>query len=834
MSWTQLIFVALALRLRSHEGEVQAFIPHMASVARSRELRVRLQVTSTNPPPPDAHLTLGDILPMDMYKESSEGEDTCASLDLLLTGSDLDMDNEGVDTVVCVSMQQLKERWLDFCIENNRPNDADKFDLGIASRLASREDAHVIIENIEADLSAHEVGDEVEDTVYLTEQQLRALWARQVMEPMAKPERNFDVKEALLLLPDDEDALVLAPGGVSTTADTDTMLLWSKMVTETSDDVDDDDEGDGLGNGDGDKDETLYVTSDELLRVWNRRSTGKWGMPAAAFDDKLALLLLDDDADEGVMTTGTTSGNDSAHSDSFLEREASEAEDGFKYVPATECFKNRDVDEDYWEERYPGKAPGQQWMRDNLKLMYRELENMDPVRPAWKKDRHILTPDIDTQTFEGDIMNSNTYMTQRVPANWDDPERSEMSDIYLSTGSMSWEGEELTDFNDKKSVWEVLDLPLHLVKGQSSSGVDGELVAEADKGGSGAVDWTTFDFASIEDSQASAEVQADGTFASSALDGKGADDEDPDAIDIESFFKDVEEDDDEPAEDTARDTDFERDAVELVAGKAYESLKPKVVKWTTPPDWLKNPEFASHVGYDEWSTYGLAQEAGTDPRGLEGGAFEDRDDEWQDDDILTALAMRHVLRVTDEFLEDHMLASARAEEHRYWEREIAVVTTGDESLRDVPIPSYLTPDIDEGVEYSDELIEMKGKMSLHVKMQPPAELYAEDTFTHNDELTALNRVGTVREQYEWQPTTDSSQWFIDEAVVAEIQPLLRLVNHAAELRSTKDNVLVFEYKARLRHIVGIREMMLKTAKECFPKIVDLRLETERTNDKFDV
>jgi hypothetical protein len=33
-----------------------------------------------------------------------------------------------------------------------------------------------------------------------------------------------------------------------------------------------------------------------------------------------------------------------------------------------------------------------------------------------------LTPDIDTQSFMGDMMFSNTYMTQRIPANWDDKE----------------------------------------------------------------------------------------------------------------------------------------------------------------------------------------------------------------------------------------------------------------------------------------------------------------------------------------------------------------------------------------------------------------------------
>ena len=32
-------------------------------------------------------------------------------------------------------------------------------------------------------------------------------------------------------------------------------------------------------------------------------------------------------------------------------------------------------------------------------------------------------------------MQSNSYMTQRIPANWDDPELDEMSEAYISTGT---------------------------------------------------------------------------------------------------------------------------------------------------------------------------------------------------------------------------------------------------------------------------------------------------------------------------------------------------------------------------------------------------------------
>jgi hypothetical protein len=37
----------------------------------------------------------------------------------------------------------------------------------------------------------------------------------------------------------------------------------------------------------------------------------------------------------------------------------------------------------------------------------------------------------------------------------------------------------------------------------------------------------------------------------------------------------------------------------------------------------------------------------------------------------------------------------------------------------------------------------------------------------------------------------------------------------------------------IRTIVGIRSMMIKIAKECYPDIVDVRLETDKTHDTND-
>jgi hypothetical protein len=57
-----------------------------------------------------------------------------------------------------------------------------------------------------------------------------------------------------------------------------------------------------------------------------------------------------------------------------------------------------------------------------LRDIYHELEDITEFRPAWKKKTISLTPDLDTQSFMGDIMHGNSYLTQRIPANWNDPE----------------------------------------------------------------------------------------------------------------------------------------------------------------------------------------------------------------------------------------------------------------------------------------------------------------------------------------------------------------------------------------------------------------------------
>jgi hypothetical protein len=83
------------------------------------------------------------------------------------------------------------------------------------------------------------------------------------------------------------------------------------------------------------------------------------------------------------------------------------------------------------------------------------------------------------------------------------------------------------------------------------------------------------------------------------------------------------------------------------------------------------------------------------------------------------------------YLTDHEGKSAANDNRKFWERKLNKVLGGEEGCEREDIPSFLTPDADRGVVYSDEIIEMKGKLTLHMAQDPPHILYANDTFVHN-------------------------------------------------------------------------------------------------------
>lgn len=98
------------------------------------------------------------------------------------------------------------------------------------------------------------------------------------------------------------------------------------------------------------------------------------------------------------------------------------------------------------------------------------------------------------------------------------------------------------------------------------------------------------------------------------------------------------------------------------------------------------------------------------------------------------------------YLTDHEGKSAANDNRKFWERKLNKVLGGEEGCEREDIPSFLTPDADRGVVYSDEIIEMKGKLTLHMAQDPPHILYANDTFVHNTGA-ATPKLHTYEETY---------------------------------------------------------------------------------------
>jgi hypothetical protein len=762
----------------------------------------------------------------------------------------------------------LMNMWIDICVENSRPEDMNNFSLRTVLPKLLREDTVLELYNGEEDEES-DINDNSNQVNYITEQELRRIWSQASNSAMGKPLSAFSVEEALLLLPDAEadelmfqDGTLESEGGSSAAADA-AALLESEEGAE------------------------LYVTDQELQAVWANRGEVRWGMPNGGgngdFDAKLALLLLDAEDDDDEYTFDQI--------DKLVEGEIGYVEEetgeGLVEVGAGD---DGDGDGDGLQRNdlldTMFRSKGDAMLRDALLRAHAELDTNEYLRPAWKKDRHILTPDIDTQNFIGDIMNSNLYMTTRIPANWNDPELEEMSQTYLDCGTMAWPGEEETDYNVVPPIWQVLNLPcspagiINSAKTMSEENdIDFDaMLAQLDM----VVSRYERRQAGLVESPAETMYRTDsGAYSGSDLFGnndqsqseldqqeQGQGEEEDDALDVDKFFSNLgggtgsDDEDDEADDGPGR---------EITSPLEPTQLDPKLIrkpKFITPPSWADdNPDFADHVDFAVWSNYfhkeeqeaasALTNEDGkskskskseskseseseseirTSTAPLVKEWYEADDSVWVDD-LVVAESVAHLLTATEAYLTDHTEVGVAIDDLKHWRRAMAFKFTGGEDGSNYPeneeIPAHLTPDKEDGIEYGDELIEMKGKVTLAANLPPPAELFAGDSFDHNTDASTINKVGTIREQYDWLPLEREEPFLICDKVLGKIEPVLRYVNHVAVLQSTRDNILVFDYRGQMRHIVGMRATMLQIARECFPEVVDVRLETDRMSDKFD-
>ena len=138
-------------------------------------------------------------MPRDSYKEGPpDGDDMQKFMEPL----------EGKNPIV-MTMEELQAKWIDICIEQSRPQDMDSFSLLNVLPLVVREHEFVVLVNKSAEAIEKTTATDASSIVFITEQELQRLWQKGSLGPMGKPLDAFDCKNALLLINDEEDDILV-------------------------------------------------------------------------------------------------------------------------------------------------------------------------------------------------------------------------------------------------------------------------------------------------------------------------------------------------------------------------------------------------------------------------------------------------------------------------------------------------------------------------------------------------------------------------------------------------------------------------------------------------
>jgi hypothetical protein len=239
----------------------------------------------------------------------------------------------------------------------------------------------------------------------------------------------------------------------------------------------------------------------------------------------------------------------------------------------------------------------------------------------------------------------------------------------------------------------------------------------------------------------------------------------------------------------------------------------------TPPAWLLRPEYKDMVGFDVWSKY--------DRR-----LFYDWQDDMLDEDVYAAASVQFIRAWTDLYLTNHAELIEDLNKYHGLERYLSEKMRNPAAQFPIKqgIPKKYTPDIDRGIEYTDELCEMRHGRQLIRKMTPMEKLFENDTFTFSTDTVSENIIGTIHENYHWKPLQNITREVEPEKATI-LQPLIDYINHMGKLVSTNDDIIIFDYFGPMKILLGVQGSMEYMAKQLYPGTKQLRLETERNCDR---
>ena len=111
--------------------------------------------------------------------------------------------NEESEAPVQVDVDMLMEKWVEHCVDQNTPEKVHEFSISAALPLLNTTQPVQLVN------STLEAQNEHRSVVYISEEELRRLWIRNAHKTTGKPQSQFSIAEALLLLHDEEDAGII-------------------------------------------------------------------------------------------------------------------------------------------------------------------------------------------------------------------------------------------------------------------------------------------------------------------------------------------------------------------------------------------------------------------------------------------------------------------------------------------------------------------------------------------------------------------------------------------------------------------------------------------------
>ena len=237
-----------------------------------------------------------------------------------------------------------------------------------------------------------------------------------------------------------------------------------------------------------------------------------------------------------------------------------------------------------------------------------------------------------------------------------------------------------------------------------------------------------------------------------------------------------------------------------------------------PRCWLTRPRYHNYQSIDDYNKLIIYEDIGTD------------------DDVYEVMSLELLFDLMNLYSEDVIEESRLIDQRDAVQAFLRAKNNNPDATFPVyeEVPAQFTPDKDRGVKYSSEIFESNAQYLLIPKRKSLEELYPNANWEQTKTIPYEGGPGSVIESYEWEPRQDLLPYLIEPEKVEIIRPIIRYLNFEAKLLSTKNDIFVFEYFGLMKNIIPIRNGVLEMTKDFYPQVKDVRLETIRAFDQFDI